>query len=325
MKKILVSLAALFSAVAFGATTLPVQLINPTGSSSGQAIVSNGASSAPAWGGIGVNGIAAIAANTVLANATASSASPTAFSMPSCSSSTSVLQWASGTGFQCVTGLPGRLINVQVFTSSGTYTPTSGQGHAIVKLQCAGGGSGGTATTTSSQYSVSSGAGSGGYAEVYYGALSTTTVTIGAGGTAGAGGASPTAGGTGGTTSFGSAISCTGGGGSVAGAAQADTNYYIGTAASGGAAPTISGGTTVLDLAGAQPQVRAMIMGSTTNPTSGAGANSILGQGGFQSQGSAASPVGYGAGAGGAATNVSTTGNAGAVGGGGYIAVYEYQ
>lgn len=39
--------------------------------------------------------------NTVLANATASSASPAAFTMPSCSSSTSALQWTSGTGFTC--------------------------------------------------------------------------------------------------------------------------------------------------------------------------------------------------------------------------------
>jgi hypothetical protein len=41
------------------------------------------------------------AANTVLANVTASTASPTAFAMPSCSTSTSALNWTSGTGFTC--------------------------------------------------------------------------------------------------------------------------------------------------------------------------------------------------------------------------------
>ncbi len=101
MKKIIGAFIALYSAFAFSATLSPIQLLNPAGSTSGQAIVSTGASSAPAWGGIGLNGIAAIAANTVLANATGTSASPTAFSMPSCSSAASVLQYTSGTGFTC--------------------------------------------------------------------------------------------------------------------------------------------------------------------------------------------------------------------------------
>jgi len=101
MKKLFGAFIALFSSVALAATTVPVQLLSPTGSSSGQAIVSTGSSSAPAWGGIGVNGIAAIAANTVLANATGSSASPTAFAMPSCSASGSALNWTTSTGFTC--------------------------------------------------------------------------------------------------------------------------------------------------------------------------------------------------------------------------------
>ncbi len=45
--------------------------------------------------------LAAQAANTVVANVTGSSASPSAFAMPNCSSSTSALQWTSGTGFVC--------------------------------------------------------------------------------------------------------------------------------------------------------------------------------------------------------------------------------
>ena len=107
MKRIFISalsaLAIAFSAQA--ATTVPVQLLNPTGSTSGQAIVSTGASNAPAWGGIGVNGIAAIAGNSIVANVTGSSASPTAFSMPSCSATANVLQYTSGTGFTCLTTL----------------------------------------------------------------------------------------------------------------------------------------------------------------------------------------------------------------------------
>lgn len=105
MKKIFAALLALASSVAFATTTVPVQLLNPAGSSSGQAIVSTGSSSAPAWGGVGVNGIASIAANTVLANATGSSASPTAFSMPSCSATGNALNWTTSTGFTCQAGL----------------------------------------------------------------------------------------------------------------------------------------------------------------------------------------------------------------------------
>lgn len=107
MMKIERHLVALSAFLLYGhahATTYtPVQLLNPIGSSSGQAIVSTGPSSPPAWGGIGVNGIAAVSANTVIANATGSSASPTAFLMPSCSSATSALQWTSGSGFTCYT------------------------------------------------------------------------------------------------------------------------------------------------------------------------------------------------------------------------------
>jgi hypothetical protein len=101
MKRLFAIFFALFAAIASATTTVPVQLLNPTGSSSGQAIVSTGASSAPAWGGVGLNGIAAIAANTVLANGTNASASPTAFAMPGCSATGASLQWTTNTGFTC--------------------------------------------------------------------------------------------------------------------------------------------------------------------------------------------------------------------------------
>ncbi|WP_176016653.1 hypothetical protein [Burkholderia sp. BCC0398] len=95
----------LISALAYATTFVSPGLINPAGSTTGQAIVSTGSSTSPVWGSIGVNGIAAIAANTVIANATGSSASPTAYAMPSCSSAGNALNWQSGTGFHCSTGL----------------------------------------------------------------------------------------------------------------------------------------------------------------------------------------------------------------------------
>ena len=116
MKKIIGLFLIIFSSACIAATTVPVQLINPAGSTGGQAVVSTGASSAPSWGGIGVNGIASIAANTVLANVTGTSASPTAFSMPSCSAS--ALQYISGTGFVCASAI----------TLSGAFTPSQTAG-----------------------------------------------------------------------------------------------------------------------------------------------------------------------------------------------------
>ncbi|TCK39627.1 hypothetical protein B0G84_4967 [Paraburkholderia sp. BL8N3] len=106
MKKILFgALLALLSAASCAATFNAISLLNPAGSSAGQAIVSTGPTSAPVWGGVSVNGIAPISANAVLANATGSSAAPTAFAMPSCSTSNSALQWSNGSGFNCLTGV----------------------------------------------------------------------------------------------------------------------------------------------------------------------------------------------------------------------------
>jgi hypothetical protein len=102
MKRLLTGALTLILSLAASATTLnPIQLLNPAGSTSGQAIVSTGASTAPAWANVTAANLAAQAANTVVANVTASSASPTAFAMPSCSAPNSALQYTSGTGFNC--------------------------------------------------------------------------------------------------------------------------------------------------------------------------------------------------------------------------------
>lgn len=56
-------------------------------------------------GGLSLTSLANVAANTVLANVTSATAGVTAISMPSCSTTGSALQYVSGTGFVCVTGL----------------------------------------------------------------------------------------------------------------------------------------------------------------------------------------------------------------------------
>lgn len=112
-------------------------------------------------------------------------------------------------------------IIVQVFTSNGTYTPTTGMKYCTVEVVGAGGGSGGAANTSGSQFSSSGGGGGGGYAKKTFSAAtigSSQVVTVGTGGPGGsAGNNNGTAGG---TSSLGSLISATGGAGGSGGAAS---------------------------------------------------------------------------------------------------------
>lgn len=124
MKKLISSFLLFVSASVFGATLVPIQLLNPSGSTSGQLIVSSGPSSAPAWGGVSLSALGNIAANTVVSNPTGSSATPTAFAMPSCSASGNSLNWTSGTGFTCATGYA--LLSGATFTGAITPSQTAG-------------------------------------------------------------------------------------------------------------------------------------------------------------------------------------------------------
>lgn len=129
MKTLLGFALAAFYSLSFAATTTPVQLLNPTGSSAGQAIVSTGSSTAPAWGGVGLNGISAIASNRVVGNATASTASPTALVMPSCSTSASALNWTTSSGFTCNTAVNAATLGGATFAAPGAIggtTPSTG-------------------------------------------------------------------------------------------------------------------------------------------------------------------------------------------------------
>jgi hypothetical protein len=221
----------------------------------------------------------------------------------------------------------GRLLNVQVFTSSGTYTPFSSLVTSIiVKAVGGGGGSGGNPVqgAGSGAFSV---AGSGAsYAEVRYtSGFSGATVTVGAAGTAGT---STTNGGTGGTSSFvgtGISMSCPGGnGGSFGGGATGFT--AVGGAASPAAA-TVTGGTTIANIRGSAGG-GGFNAASGGASVSGSGGSSALGIG-APSTGSTgsyfgSSGTGYGAGASSAYTGASggaTTGGAGTIG---IVIIYEY-
>lgn len=106
----------------------------------------------------------------------------------------------------------GTLINIQTFTSSGTYTPTTGMKTVIFEVRGAGGGSAGANATNASQYFVAGGAGGGAkaigkFTSVDIGA--SKVVTVGIGGTGGSIGGN--IGNNGGTSSVGSLISAAGG------------------------------------------------------------------------------------------------------------------
>lgn len=62
-------------------------------------------SSLTATGLVTLPSLAAQAANTVIANASGSSASPSAFAMPSCSGTNNALRWTSGSGFACASSI----------------------------------------------------------------------------------------------------------------------------------------------------------------------------------------------------------------------------
>lgn len=132
-----------------------------------------------------------------------------------------------------VGGLGFSSINNQVFTTSGTYTPTTGMSYCQITCVGGGGGGGGAAATSGSQFSCGGGGGSG---EAGIGAFSAATIgasqtiTIGAAGA----GISGEAGGTGGTSSVGALITAIGGSGGNVGTATTVSGASGGPGGTGG-------------------------------------------------------------------------------------------
>lgn len=138
MKRIFSGFLALLLAGATEAATLsPIQLLNPAGSAAGQAIISTGVSTAPAWGAVAAGALAPISANTVLGNFTASSAAPAAFAAPSCSTANSALKYTSSTGLSCGTTFALTSGNLSQFASTtstqlaGVLSDETGSGVAV--------------------------------------------------------------------------------------------------------------------------------------------------------------------------------------------------
>jgi len=125
MRKLLGAALALFASATFAATTVPVQLLNPAGSTAGQVVVSAGASTPPAWGGIGLSGIAAIAANSLIGNATNATAGVTAVTVTGCNGAAQALQWTNGSGFGCNSAVATSGANSNITSLAGLTTALS--------------------------------------------------------------------------------------------------------------------------------------------------------------------------------------------------------
>ena len=191
-------------------------------------------------------------------------------------------------------------VNIQVFTATGTYTPTAGYTWGIAFVTGGGGGSAGIGGTAGAQ----GGGGAGGTA---IGVLNLTTLgavtaTVGAAGTAGASGLNN--GGAGGSSTL-STLTGTGGSGSTT----------SGRGSSGGT-PT-GGAINIIGASGGD---------SSSTPLAGSGGGSFWGGGGGGQSSTAAGDPGraYGSGAGGSC-NTATTARAGGAGAAGVIMIMEFK
>ncbi|HCQ8893652.1 phage tail protein [Escherichia coli] len=231
------------------------------------------------------------------------------------------LQLVGGLGSSTV----GRLVGVQVITSSGMYTPTPGAKFGIGRGVGGGAGGGGSSTPPSGQVSSAAGGNSGSYGETKFTITGPISVTIGAGGNGGTGSASSTGaniGGAGGDTIFGTIMTCPGGRSglasnsftvpSVCQSIQTKTAPCTGAnivsidGEAGGQGLAI--GTGLSGRGGGNP------LGSGGNHVGSGGSLSVVGNNG----------AGYGSGGSGAFSGSSGAGKAGGNGAPGVIIIMEY-
>ncbi|SAL25579.1 hypothetical protein [Caballeronia telluris] len=220
--------------------------------------------------------------------------------------------------------MPGRLLGIQVFTASSAYTPGTYNGITATKARVraigAGGAGGGAAASGASTVSIGAGGCAGAYGELLVtSGLSSQTVTIGAGGTGVSGGSTGNAGG---STSFGALMVCGGGPGGVSSGAAAAAPI-IATPGTGSPAAVTGSGTLIVVGRGALGGMGLAINASAAF-ISGQGANSQWGQGGQQSISAGLGANGPGAGGSGALSALSGAAAAGGPGGNGYLIVEEY-
>lgn len=219
----------------------------------------------------------------------------------------------------------GRLINVQVFSTAGTftYTPTAGTTKVRVRVQGGGGAGGGVLPNSASQCSAGEGGGSGSYAEsLITSGFSGALVTVGGVATGSAGNTGPN----GNTSSFGALVTAPGGPGG-AGGAGARTASFPSCFSSAVQATNATGGNLFLSQGSQGGPLELFALASGL---SGQGGNSVVGGGGGLKSLAGGSNVGqsaagFGAGGGGAVGAASLASNlAGGNGAQGLVIVEEF-
>lgn len=212
------------------------------------------------------------------------------------------------------------VIAKQLFTSSGTYTPTSGMLYAIGEAVGSGAGGGGTIGSVGSVF-AGGGGGGGSYARAILLASAvgaSQTISVGA---AGVGGASSVSGSSGGSVSIGTLLVAPGGSGGTGG--------FSGQLSAGGAGGVIGTGDFVIPGGSGNSGLVASGFASLFL-TGGDGGGSFFGQGGVMlappnatvTNGTAGSN--YGAGGGGAVTHNSTANGTGGNASKGAVFITEF-
>ncbi|HBR1819110.1 hypothetical protein [Klebsiella pneumoniae] len=225
---------------------------------------------------------------------------------------------AGGAGW--INALGGRLINIQIFYSSGIYTPTSGTKKVIVEMVGGGGGSAGSRAAGPGQIAVGGAGGAGSYAKgsftQNFNGVQVTVGAKGAGGTVSEPYASE-----GGTSSFGSLLSAAGG---AAGQPAGPTSSFPFSTV----AAVVSAGANGANIIGTPGQgASASIAVNESVVIESPGGSSQFGAGGFITAFNTKGINGSGYGAGGGPSKVNHAGAA--VGGGdgsqGIVIIYEYS
>lgn len=209
----------------------------------------------------------------------------------------------------------GRLLNIQVITSTQAYIPTVGTKNCFARGNGGGAAGGGAVSTATGNTSAGLGGSAGAYFEGYYpvASLAGQTVTIGAGGT----GVANAAGNGGGATSIGAVVTAPGGSGGGPGQNLLPP-WLLGEAGNSSAAT----GGNIVNAQG--PSGGAAFSLSTAGIVSGRGGSSPFGAGGNQ-RGTlrGAGFAGTGPGAGGSGALEQSAGAGGLAGGNGVAGVVE--
>lgn len=266
--------------------------------------IAGGVATTIAAGAVTNSKLANMAADTVKANLSGISGPPTDVTLSTLAAALSV----------AVTAV--KTVKAQVFTGSGTYTPSTGMLYCIAEV-IGGGGGGGGAAGASSQSAAAGGGGGGGYARKTFAAATigaSQAVTIGAAANGGSAGANN--GTNGNASSLGSLLSASGG---AAGGGATSSAAYAGTSGGAGGVGS-SGDINIVGAAGGN----GISFGAAAAGIGGSGGGSNLGGGvpGGTVTGAGSTGSNYGVGGSGGAAGASSV--AGGNGAAGIVVVTEF-